>query len=276
MQMPPLVTCQHHPMSSRADLTFLQPLFDLANSMANPTGEFPTFGLAEVDEHSTMGKDDAMLGGYWESIIVAHGVGAAIDHLLTVQSMLTTGAGRADDVLITVSAPWTLLRGALEPLAVGLWVMDGKRNTRLERSLRVWHYDYAQQAAYRQNLRRKPVPDDPSSDSRGTIMDVAKTLNLRGQVIATELNYGDSVGHAGVAVGWKFRTAYARWQEASGFAHGRPWAVYNLADVSSAERIRGGYGIRATLDEARLAEFARLLLDVFNGVLDRYSERAVT
>lgn len=130
-----------------ADLSFLQRLFDVAGSLTDDAdNESLAFGLGEIGANSALARDDADMEGFWVSMVVMHGVSAALDHVVTLRSAV----GEAETV--TVSAPWTLLRGALEPVSIALWVLAGStRDRRRERALRVWMHDYEERRKWEQD-----------------------------------------------------------------------------------------------------------------------------
>lgn len=127
---------------SNAELGFMLPLFDLATSLLdNEDTENVTMGLGQADPMSAIARDDRDMDGFWLSGVVNTSVTACLDHVLTLRSLVLR-----ENATITASAPWTLLRAAVESCAVGVWVMDSDhRRTRQARALRVWHYDYTEQ-----------------------------------------------------------------------------------------------------------------------------------
>jgi hypothetical protein len=173
-------------------------------------------------------------------------------------------------------APWTLLRGALEPASIALWVLKGgSRPYRRERALRVWNADYTERAKWEKDRRFTPVPpaksgNDRAAAVRGLAKD--KTLGLRSQQISQQLSLSDTVADAGKYAGWKREEARARWREASGFAHGRTWPLLSLTSPVGAEVIRGGVGLALTVDEKRLGELARLTTDIWQAAIDEYGK----
>jgi hypothetical protein len=166
---------------------------------------------------------------------------------------------------VTHAAPWTVLRGVLEPAALAVWVLNGStRKRRQERALRVWYHDYTERGKWKRDVDDDVVAPAKSAGARaGEIVAVAKSLDLRETQVVGPLNYADVVSHAGEAIGLKRALARARWRESSGFAHGRYWPLMRLGIPQSAERIRGGFTAALGLSEEhhrKVAELATALL----------------
>ncbi len=210
--------------------------------------------------------DDADLDGMWVSQIVTDGINAALDHVVCLRSVVM----RAGEV--TNNAPWTLLRGVLEPASVAVWVMVGSdRAKRRERALRVWHHDFTERQKWEEDRGVKSVAPVRSGRQRAAhIVSLARQHGLRENQVTASFSYGDSVAAAGKTVGWQRADATARWREAAAFAHGRTWPILQLSSPTGAELIRGGYGISMTVNEDHLAELARLANDVLYFAIDEY------
>jgi hypothetical protein len=254
---------------SNADLGFLHPLFELADSLTDADDAAGmSFGLGEPDGNSALGRDDVDLEGMWVSHVVIGSFTASLDHIIQLRELVIR-----PEAAVTLNAPWTLVRGALEPAAVALWVLSGgTRATRQSRALRVWHHDFTERGAWEKETQRKQPPNGMSGDDRAKgIATLASRLGLEGSKVVTPLNYGDTVGAAGTAAGWKHRVAMARWREASAFAHGRTWPLLKLAEPTSAEVIRGGFALRMVLDERHFEPVARLTHDVLHKGLVEYA-----
>ncbi len=250
-----------------ADFGFLVPMFELADSLINKDeAGNSVIRLREIGADSTLSGDDADLDGMWVSKIVTDGINAALDHVVCLRSVVM-GAGE-----VTNNAPWTLLRGVLEPASVAVWVMAGGSCTkRRERALRVWYYDFTERQKWEDDSGGKPVAPAKSGRQRAAdIVSLARRHGLRENQVTASLSYGDSVAAAGKTVGWQRADATARWREAAAFAHGRTWPTLQLSSPTGAELILGGYGISMTVNEARLAELARLANDVLHFAIDEY------
>lgn len=257
---------------TRAELGFLLPLFDLAGSLTDSIDvEHMTMGLGEIAEDSLLAGDDRDLTGFWVSMVVTNAITACLDHVITLRDMVT-GENRA----ITLNAPWTLLRAAVESASVAVWVMEpGQRTTRRGRALRVWHYDFGQRQLWEDDTERVPPPRGKSGRDRAKeVLALATSLGVKPTQVSANLSYADTVAHAAQAVGWSRTEARARWREASAFAHGRSWPLLSLTSPTEAEVIPGGFSLALTLDEARLRPLADLTHDLLNHGLLRYAELA--
>ncbi len=249
----------------QTDFEFLRPLFDLVGSMADDDDVADmSFGLGEPGSASPLARDDAGMEGVWVSMVAMHGISAALDHVVALRSLVI----KAQEV--TVNAPWTLLRGALEPAGVALWILSGSnRDRRREHTLRVWVHDLVERQKWERDTGLKPVAPAKSSHERiGDVHKLAKRLGLRPNQVATRLSYSQAVADAAATVGWSRADATARWREAAAFAHGRSWPLFHLTTAEDAEIIRGGVGLRLTLNETRLGALAGLTLDILNGAVD--------
>lgn len=257
---------------SHADLGFLAPLFELASSLTDDDDvEQMALGLGHIHPDSELARDDQPLDGQWVSAVVTSGLTASIDHAVTLRDLVLR-----ERAAITVNAPWTLLRGALEPAATALWVLTGTTHrSRRAHALRVWHHDYTERQKWEDDTAT-PVPPGGKSgrDRAEDVRTLAKQLGIKPTTVATSLSHADTVAAAGAAAGWSRHDARARWREASGFAHGRFWPMLKLTTPRGAEPIPGGFGVAFVGDHTRLAELARLTHDVLDTGLRRYAERA--
>lgn len=257
---------------TQAELSFLIPLIELASSLADTEDvERPSMGLGEIAPDSALARDDEGLSGLWVSMVVNNSIAATLDHVVTLRDIVIRDAGT-----VTLNAPWTLLRAAVEASAVGVWVMESdERKTRRARALRVWHYDFSQRQKWEDDTKRTPPEGGKSGAARANeVLALATGLGIRPTQVTTQLNYADAVADAGAVIGWSRTEARARWREASGFAHGRTWPLLTLANPSDAQVIRGGVGVHLTLDENRLRPLAELTHDLLHWALVRYSELA--
>jgi hypothetical protein len=250
-------------MTGDADLAYLFPLFDLAAALAgeDAPGKVGSFGLAESAGDSSLARDDAGLNGFPVSHVVAQGIGAALDHALTFRA-LVLGAKA-----VTNAAPWTLLRGTLEPASTALWVLSaGNRERRQERALRFWRHDMAERGKWEADTGVTPPPSGRSGADRAKqVVSIAQQLGLRANVVNGPFNHADCVMAAGETVGWSRAQARGLWRECSGFAHGSHWPALGRSTPVSAERTRDGYYVGMTLAE----DHHRKVAELTHAVLDR-------
>lgn len=255
---------------TQAELSYLLPLFDLASSLVDDDdlGDLQ-MGLGEIAPDSLLAGDDRNLMGFWVSMVVTNGITACLDHVVTLRDIVTREQGT-----ITLNAPWTLLRAAVESAAMAVWVMEsGQRATRRARALRIWHYDFGQRQLWENDTGRVPPPRGRSGTDRAReVLTLATDLGIKPTQVSTDINYADIVGHGAVTVGVDRTQARARWREASAFAHGRSWPLLALTSPTAAQEIAGGFGLSLTLNEDRLRPLADLVHDLLEGALSRYAE----
>lgn len=259
---------------TQAELSYLLPLFDLASSLVDDDDvENMEMGLGEIAPDSLLAGDDRDLTGFWVSMVVTNGITASLDHVVTLRDIVTRDRGT-----ITLNAPWTLLRAAVESAAMAVWVMESRqRATRRGRALRLWHYDFGQRQLWEDDTGRVPPPKGSSGKDRAKeVLVLGTALGIKPTQVSTDINYADIVGHGAVAVGLDRTEARARWREASAFAHGRSWPLLALTSPTAAQEIEGGFGLSLTLDEDRLRPLADLVQDLLSGAVTRYAELAAS
>ncbi|MFG1946144.1 hypothetical protein [Nonomuraea sp. NPDC048826] len=257
---------------AKGNMQFLRELFEVAESLTDRSGQQIGFGLDEVGPTSPLTQDDVGMEGYKVSTVVTNSIMAAVDHVLTLRS-LVTGARE-----ITNAAPWTLLRGVIEPSSVAVWILDEPdRAQRRERALRVWRHDMKERSKWEKDAGVVPPPPGKKATERmKDIEEIAKRLGLRPQQVVQDLHYSTTVRDAGQAVGLSGTEALVRWRECSGFAHGRTWASVKLSQPVSATRLRDRDGVMValTLSETDLERVASLATILLNKALSDYAEAA--
>lgn len=258
---------------TRAELSYLLPLFDLSSSLVDDDVEHMEMGHGEIAPDGLLAGDDRDLTGYWVSMVVTNGVTACLDHVVTLRDIVTRERGA-----ITLSAPWTLLRAAVESAAMAVWVMEsGRRATRRSRALRLWHYDFGQRQLWENDTGRVPPTKGKSGRDRAKeVLALATDLGIKPTRVSTDINYADIVGDGAVAVGLDRTEARAQWREASAIAHGGSWPLLALTSPTAAQEIQGGFGLSLTLNEDRLRPLADLAHDLLDGALKRYAELAAS
>lgn len=258
---------------SIAELSFLGPLFETASSLADSDDvENMAIGLGELDASSELRRDDQGLDGRWVSIIVNNGIVSCLDHVITLRDLVVRERGT-----ITVNAPWTLLRGAVESVATSVWVMaPDSRKTRRARALKVWHHDYRERQNWERDTAFVPTGNGKSGADRAReTVELAVRLGITPTQVSSPFAYSDTVANAAVELdNWTRDCARARWREASAFAHGRSWPMVRLTTPTDAQLIPGGVGLFLTLDESRLEPLASLVSDLLQHALVRYSDLA--
>jgi hypothetical protein len=257
---------------TRANLNFLLPLFEVVESLTERTHQQISFGLDEVGPTSSLAQDDAGLRGYKVSTAVMSSIVSAVDHAITLHSLIM----RAGEV--TNAAPWTLLRGVIEPSSLAVWILDGSsRAHRQERALRVWRHDMRERSNWEKDTDFVPTPPGQKATDRiKQIDEIANRLGLRAQQVSEKLYYSHTVRDAGQAAGMSGREALARWRECSGFAHGRTWSSMRLSQPLAATRLRDRDGVMVALalNEKYLEGVAGLATTLLNRALSDYADAA--
>lgn len=256
-----------------ANLNYLRPLFQLGLDLLGDEDDENfdgSFGLGHIDEGSPLELDDHDLDGYWVSMVVSGAISAALDHVLTMHTIVVKGEE------VTNNAMWTLLRGTLEPASTALWLLNaGSRSLRRERALRIWHYESKERSKWESDTGWEPGVHGKTGAQRAVdLVDLAKHLKLRPAQVASALNYADLVADAARAIGHDPAKARGLWREASGFAHGRSWVVLQRSSLENAELINGGVGGWYTLDETHHQVVAELTFQVLNRAIHLYAELA--
>ncbi|MFJ5212275.1 hypothetical protein [Streptomyces nigra] len=216
---------------------------------------------------SSLATDDAPLGPYAASHLIRTSYTAGLAHADALRRL--TGAGEVDP-----TSPWTLLRGALENFATGLWLLDGARRAeRWRRALSLWDEDMLNRNQHELDTGHTPSGGGMTgAQRRAEIRAIADHLALAPlttprthQILLTA---APTAGLTAVKVG-------AAWRAASGFAHGRYWP--NLRASQPRAAIPGDDGVHTValvIDEDQhrpLAEYCRIML---RRLQEHYNARA--
>jgi hypothetical protein len=216
---------------------------------------------------SSLATDDAPLGAYAAAHLIRASYTAGLAHADALRRL--TAAGEVDP-----TSPWTLLRGALENFATGLWLLDGTgRAERRRRALSLWDEDMRNRHQHEQDTGHLPTGGGLSgAQRRAEIRAIADHLALAPLTAPRThqilLAAAPVAGLTAVEVG-------AAWRAASGFAHGRYWP--NLRASQPRAAIPGDDGVHTValvIDEDQhrpLAEYCRIML---RRLQEHYNARA--
>jgi hypothetical protein len=167
---------------------------------------------------------------------------AGVDHLHALKSLVIDGG------LIHPNATYSLIRGALENLAAGFWIIHpSQRSIRIERGLRWWIKNFKDEDTATEDM------DDHVPAKRR--VDRAVKLGQHAGCVESELRrnyYSTSV--------LKYANEHSTadhplliWRLCSGFAHGRPWASLGMNEIQvSPDEENGVSEVRLTTDHKRL------------------------
>ncbi|MGW3850298.1 hypothetical protein [Streptomyces fagopyri] len=168
----------------------------------------------------------------------------------------------------------TLLRGALENFATGLWLIDGSgRDERRRRALSLWDEDMRNRHQHEQDTGHQPSGDGQTgAQRRAEIKDLADRLGLppltRPGTLQILLGAAPSAGLTPIKVG-------AAWRAASGFAHGRYWP--NLRASQPRAALAGADGIHTlalVIDEDHHRPLTHYCHRMLRRLQEHYAARA--
>ncbi|MFC9635306.1 hypothetical protein ACFTY8_40200 [Streptomyces mirabilis] len=231
---------------------YLLPLFRLVEQHR---GEDAYRQLPAPAPNSSLATDDAILGTYAAAHLIRASYTAALAHADALRRL--TEGGEIDP-----SSPWTLLRGALENAATGIWLLSGKdRAERRRRALSLWAEDMRNRAQHEQDTHHVPAGDGQTGTQRRE--EIRALADRLGLPALTAPKTHLILEQAAPAAGLDPVKVRAVWRAASGFAHGRFWpnlrATQPRAVSASAD---GVYTFALVIDEDQhrpLAEYCHTL-----------------
>lgn len=227
-----------------------------------------TQGTYAVAPGSPFAGDDTHSKPYQVSHAVRMNLTAAADHLhATCALVLKTG-------LLHLSAPATLARGVLECASTAVWIASPKdRDERITRALK-WNIADIRAGNSAATNARLPVPT-ALEDREAKIEAVADRRSLPFKPIKGGYKSTEAV---------KATEDYLQpvlgvllpWQLASGFAHGRRWAMLAFADTM--ERLATDdpevVNIKMENDWAQVLYLGLAAADVLGSAVRLYEQRA--
>ncbi|MEU6885618.1 hypothetical protein ABZ918_10470 [Streptomyces viridosporus] len=243
--------------------SYLMPLFDLVVQSREDGYYRP---LPRPEASSSLATDDAPLGEWPASGLICTSYSAGLAHVDALRRL--TEAGQID-----ATSPWTLLRGALENFATGIWLLDAPgRTERRRRTLSLWAEDMRNRAQHEHDTGHTPDPGGASgTERRQEIRDLAVALNLPA---LTAPRTSLILEQAAPAAALDPVAVRASWRAASGFAHGRHWTLVRISQPRGAAKTDNGHLLALVLDEnehRKLTEHCHTMLRHFNA---RYFARA--
>ncbi|MGA5424919.1 hypothetical protein [Streptomyces lavendulocolor] len=245
---------------------YLEPLFE---DIVGLREEGAYRQLPAPQASSSLATDDAPLGMYSASTLIRSSFTAGVAHADALRRLVLHGE-------VDPTSPWTLLRGALENFATGVWLLSGSgRSERRRRALSLWDEDMRNRHQHERDTGYQPdVGGMTGAQRRGQIRAIADRLSLA-PLTAPKAN--QVLLDAAPAAGLTAVKVCATWRAASGFAHGRYWP--NLRVSMPIDAVRGGpdhYLAALVIDESehrKLAQYTRALLQ---NVQARYLARSTT
>lgn len=219
-----------------------------------------------INPISRLAKVDATISPYYASHHAQRAITGAIDHLFTLRQVMKQAETQ------TTYGPFTILRGALESIAQGLYVL-GRRNKEemMKRVLRLEVSD---------DFNAKRFADRINSASRKE----GRTDNIKARTAAAGLKWSDVKDHigyqklvetAGQAFGLEDNLTIF-WMMTSGVAHNKPWAVVALTDRVEVEGTRDDVGATFTLtsNTSHIANTLRITCIAIDMLINTYVRQA--
>jgi len=217
---------------------------------------------------SQLFRDDKKLAPLQLSHAVTASLHSAIDHLHGVVTLIFDA-----NSLHTLSSA-TLTRGAIESAGVAIWLLESDDpKERMVRFLR-WN---ATDARDRASALAEVQLDDPGNEAnRSFIREVAESNGIEPGTAMNPFRSSMALKAATRYMGDdKPVSAFAMWQVASGFAHGRRWALLALAEKEQFDSARdpGSVNVRFTMSLERLLWMAWPAWEAITAAIELYERR---
>jgi hypothetical protein len=214
---------------------------------------------------SPLYDDDRASNPHKVSVAAHRALTAAVEHLDALRALIVNAG------LLHPTAPFTLIRAAIETGAAAVWVLAP--DERSERVLRALQFA-VRDAIDRDTLDReagRPIRT-PLVERRRRINDLARAgAGHDGQVNPPRST--DIVATADAVSGVRVLPV---WRVCSGFANGRLWTTISILDREELAAATPGYAnMYFKSSHGRVALAAWAALDVIDYALDVYQRRAV-
>ncbi|MFE5406953.1 hypothetical protein ACFQ9Z_37880 [Streptomyces sp. NPDC056580] len=211
--------------------------------------------------------DDAPLGPYAAAHLIRTSYTAGLAHADALRRLILAGE-------IDPTSPWTLLCGALENFATGLWLLEGSsRDERRRRALSLWDEDMRNRHQHEQDTGHLPTGGGTTgAQRRADIRAIADGLGL---APLTAPKTHQILLAAAPAAGLTAVTVCAAWRAASGFAHGRYWPNLRASQPRAArEGTDGVHTFALVIDEDQHRPLAEHCHTMLRRPQERYHARA--
>ena len=248
-------------------MDYMDPLFTLARSLHGDEPFETSFGLGNTPNGSVLAYDDALTNGYHVSTLLISRVTVALDHVLTLHTVVDRGSE------ITALAPWTLLRSSLEGSVAALWLASPlPREERVLRALRMWHQVIRERLSWERDARWVEQGGTSLEHHRAAILQTAADRGYDPGQVRTRPTVFDCIQECSTHLGIDQHEAIALWRESSGVSHGYDWATLRLTALRPRERTDGGIAATMHIDESQHAKLAHLVHAILEAAVLRYSE----
>lgn len=218
-----------------------------------------------VQPSSQLAEDDIASSPYQVSHCARWCLNSGVDHLHALKSLII-------DTGLHSSAPYSLVRGALETLAAGFWLLHPPEpNMRIERGLRWWAKNFKDQdSATRGRNLASYKPLEPKLQTLINIAQAAQCDVTRirdGFTSTAALQYANEHSSA--------KNPHLVWQVCSGFAHGRPWASLAMNEIRTRSTSDDGVSlVRLTTDHRRILAVTLPTCHLLTDLLRLYQDRS--
>jgi hypothetical protein len=206
---------------------------------------------------SSLLEDDRATGMYAMSHAVVSSLGSAVDDFHAVGALLVNAR------MIHTSAPFTLLRAALENAATAVYLLAPKdRPTRIERRLKLQWADYLDAEKAREVMGQDDAARQRARNQK--LQDTARSAGLPKRTVESLLarppGYAAIIEEAGkTAFGPHGAIATVTWMADSGIAHGRTWANLAVFERQEYESARNGFAaVRLSSSQRRIFQHAQI------------------
>lgn len=227
--------------------------FAVADTWRSRTSRLP----ADPAPGSSLLGDDRATGMYSMSHAVISSLTSAVDNFHAVGALLVNAR------MIHISAPFTLLRAALENAATAVYLLaPSDRPTRITRRLKLQWADYLD-AENARTLMEQADPDRQNARKR-RLQETARNAGLTEETVSSLLarppGYATIVAEAGrAAFGEHGDLAVMLWMVNSGIAHARTWAGLSVFDRHELASPRDGYAtLRLSGSQTKIFQHAQL------------------
>ncbi|MHA6695292.1 hypothetical protein [Homoserinimonas sp. A520] len=211
---------------------------------------------------SALSLDDEMASPYGVSHAALHNLHAGVFQLHAAQELMQSGPHR-------LIAAATLLRSSLEALAVALWVIHpAEQSERIARTL-AWSKRNVtdERVAFADISGRELSGDERIADIRR----IAKNNGVDVSKVNAGVQSTEALSYADSTLDVPNHLVLYAWRLCSGVAHGRPWALANLAKA-----VPGTPGVsfdKVSFDEANLLAPFRIAVILLNALVEVFGER---
>jgi len=210
-------------------------LFKISDEWLRRTG----MSTPDPAEGSSLLEDDRATGRYAMSHAVVSSLCTAVDDFRAVGALLVNAR------MIHTSAPFTLLRAALENAATAVYLLGPTdRQARIERRLKLQWADYLDAEKAREVMGKADAARHKARKQK--LQDTARSAGLPmktvTELLARPSGYAAIIEEAGkTAFGPHGAIATVMWMADSGIAHGRTWANIAIFERQEHESARDGF-----------------------------------